>query len=47
MIELLHRNGSEWKPVAPAPERAEMVERLAARDIDEDGFAARVERQIA
>jgi len=47
MIELIRRNGREWRPVAPAMERAAMVERLAAREIDEVGFAAWLERQIA
>ncbi|HEV7774050.1 MAG TPA: Fic family protein [Conexibacter sp.] len=47
MIELIRRNGHEWSPVAPVLERAEMVERLASRDLDEDGFAAWVEQQIA
>jgi death-on-curing protein len=47
MIELIRRNGGEWKPTAAELERAEMVERLAAREIDEAGFAVWVERQIA
>jgi death-on-curing protein len=47
MIELIRRNGREWKPVAPEMERAGMVERLAARDLTEDEFAAWVARQIA
>jgi death on curing protein len=47
MVELIRRNGGEWRPVAPALERAEMVERLAAREVDEDVFARWVERQIA
>lgn len=47
MIELIRRNGRDWKPVAAMLERATMVERLAARAIDEAGFAAWLERQIA
>jgi death-on-curing protein len=47
MIELIRRNGCEWRPAAPELERAAMVERLAARDVDEAAFAAWVERQIA
>jgi death on curing protein len=47
MIELIRRNGREWKPTAPALERAEMVERLAARDLTEEDFATWLERQIA
>ncbi|HKG38173.1 MAG TPA: Fic family protein [Conexibacter sp.] len=47
MIELIRRNGCEWAPVAPLLERAAMVERLAAREIDEDEFARWVEQQIA
>lgn len=46
MIELIRRNGREWKPVAPDMERAAMVERLAARDLTEADFAAWLERQI-
>ncbi len=46
MIELIRRNGREWRPVAPNRERAEMVERLAAREVDEQAFAAWLERQI-
>lgn len=46
MIELIRRNGSEWRPVAPELERAEMIERLAARNVSEDEFAVWVERQI-
>lgn len=46
MIELIRRNGCEWRPVAPASERAEMVERLAAREITEGAFAAWLEQQI-
>ena len=47
MIELIRRNGCEWRPVAPAAERAEMVERLASRELSEDEFAVWLERQIA
>jgi death-on-curing protein len=47
MIELIRRNGREWRPVAPEMERAEMVERLAARELTEDEFAVWLERQIA
>jgi death-on-curing protein len=47
MIELIRRNGREWRPVASEQERAEMVERLAAREIDEGAFAAWLEAQIA
>jgi death on curing protein len=47
MIELIRRNGREWRPVAPVVERARMVERLAAREIDETGFAAWLEQQVA
>lgn len=47
MIELIRRNGRDWRPVAPDTERAAMVERLAAREIDEATFAAWLERQIA
>lgn len=46
MIELIRRNGREWSPSAPQPERAEMVERLAARELTEDEFAGWLERQI-
>ncbi len=46
MIELIRRNGWEWRPVAPPIERAAMVERLAAREIDEAAFAAWLEAQI-
>lgn len=47
MIELIRRNGREWRPVASAVERTRMVERLAARAVTEAQFAAWVERQIA
>lgn len=47
MIELIRRNGGEWRPVAPDLERAEMVERLAGRDLTEEDFAAWLEAQIA
>lgn len=47
MIELVRRNGREWSPVATDNERATMVERLAAREIDETAFAAWVAAQIA
>ncbi len=47
MIELIRRNGREWKPVAPELERAEIVERLAARDLTEADFARWLEAQIA
>jgi death on curing protein len=47
MIELIRRNGCEWAPLAPQLERAEMVERLAARDLEESEFARWVEQQIA
>jgi death on curing protein len=47
MIELIRRNGREWKPIASPGERATMVERLAARDIDEAEFAVWVGAQIA
>jgi death-on-curing protein len=47
MIELLRRNGCDWKPVAPVLERAEMVERLAARELTEADFAAWLSAQIA
>lgn len=47
MIELIRRNGREWRPVAPDMERVAMVERLAARDVTEDEFAVWVGRQIA
>jgi death-on-curing protein len=40
MIELIRRNGWEWAPVAPVRQRVAMIERLAAREIDEDEFAA-------
>jgi death on curing protein len=46
MIELVQRNGHEWKPIAPAHERAVMVERLASRDLDERAFATWVAAQI-
>jgi len=46
MIELIRRNGAEWSPVAPDMERAEMVERLAARELTEEEFAVWLERQI-
>lgn len=47
MIELIRRNGCEWRPVAPPLERVAMVERLAAREIAEAAFAAWLERQIS
>jgi death on curing protein len=47
MIELIRRNGREWRPVAPEMERAQMVERLAAREVSEAAFAAWLEKQIA
>jgi death-on-curing protein len=47
MIELIRRNGSEWRPVAPVMERVTMVERLAARELSETDFAAWLEQQIA
>ncbi|HEX7290767.1 MAG TPA: Fic family protein [Conexibacter sp.] len=47
MIELIRRNGCEWAPLAPALERADMVERLAARELAEAEFAKWVEQQIA
>jgi death-on-curing protein len=46
MIELIRRNRHEWRPVAPAMERAAMVERLAARELTEDQFTEWLERQI-
>lgn len=46
MIELIRRNGWEWAPVADEHERAAMVERLAAREIEEDDFAAWLGDQI-
>jgi death on curing protein len=46
MIELIRRNGGEWRPVAPDLERAEMVDRLAGRDLTEEDFAAWLEAQI-
>jgi death on curing protein len=46
MIELIRRNGRGWRPVAPVMERAQMVERLAARDVTEADFAAWLQRQI-
>jgi death on curing protein len=46
-IELIRRNGREWAPVASERERAAMVERLAAREIDEDDFARWLGDQIA
>ena len=33
MIELIRRNGREWRPARTGAERAEMVERLAAREV--------------
>jgi death-on-curing protein len=47
MIELIRRNGREWRPVASEVERAEIVERLAARELTEADFAAWLEQQIA
>ena len=46
-IELIRRNDREWKPIASELERAEMVERLAARELDEEDFAVWLERQIS
>jgi death on curing protein len=46
MIELIRRNGGEWRPVAPDLARAEMVDRLAGRDLTEEDFAAWLEAQI-
>jgi len=46
MIELIRRNGADWRPVAGDGERAAMVERLAARDIDEWHFAAWLAGQV-
>jgi death-on-curing protein len=47
MIELIRRNGAEWHPIASATERTRMVERVAARAVTEEQFAAWIERQIA
>jgi death on curing protein len=46
MIELIRRNGREWAPVSSTRERAAMVERLAAREIEEGDFAAWLGRQM-
>ena len=47
MIELIRRNGGEWRPTAPDLERAAMVERLAEREVGEDEFTRWLEGQIA
>ena len=46
MIELIRRNDREWAPIASEAERAAMIERLAAREIDEDDFASWLGNQI-
>jgi death-on-curing protein len=46
MIELIRRNGGAWRPVAGVAERTRMIERLAARVVSEEQFAAWLERQI-
>ncbi|HZV72358.1 MAG TPA: Fic family protein [Conexibacter sp.] len=46
MIELIRRNGHEWAPIAADRERSAMVERLAAREIEEGDFATWLEDQI-
>jgi len=47
MIELVRRNGCEWRPTAGDLERAAMVEQLAAGELGEDEFAGWLARQIA
>ncbi len=47
MIELIRRNGREWRPLAPDLERATMVERLASREVTEAEFASWLESQIS
>ena len=46
MIELIRRNGHEWTPTASVAERVATIERLAARELDEAGFAAWIELQL-
>ena len=47
IMQLIRRNGYEWRPIASEQERAVMVERLASREVDEEAFAAWLEQQIA
>ncbi len=46
MIELIRRNGGAWRPAAPVDERAQMVERLAARDLSEPDFVVWLAAQV-
>ena len=47
MRELLARNGHSWIRPARDEETAEMIERLASREVSEEDFAAWVEAHIA
>ncbi|HXE43772.1 MAG TPA: Fic family protein [Conexibacter sp.] len=46
MIELIRRNGATWRPVASERERVDMIERLAARQLDEAGFVTWLAAQV-
>lgn len=46
MIELVRRNGAEWRPTASVRERVETIERLAARQLDEAGFVEWLAAQV-
>ena len=46
MRELLRRNGHSWIRPEDDDEVAEMIERLAARDISEEDFAAWVAEHV-
>lgn len=46
MIELIRRNGGEWRPVASVGERVQTMERLAAREVGEPEFAAWLASQV-
>ena len=47
MRELLARNGRSWIRPVREDETAEMIERLASREVSEEDFAAWVEAHIA
>lgn len=46
MIEFVERNGREWLASGDVDDVASTIERLAARDIDEDQFRAWVTERI-
>ena len=45
-IELIRRNGYEWRPTTSEAERIATIDRLAARELDERSFAAWLKAQI-